>query len=165
MIHLDYREYDADEMLARAAAFRDEYCRRRTVRDFSDRPVSRAVIDECLVAAARAPSGANLQPWHFVVVSNPAVKRQLREAAEMEEYAGDADSHAQPDGLSQSDPRQARKRTAVPAAGRRLSRRRRRGACHQQEAAQQRGVVGRVWLPGLVGLTREGLENSRAVAV
>lgn len=86
MIPLDYREYTPVEMLARAAAFRDECCRRRTVRDFSDRPVARAVIDECLLAASHAPSGANLQPWHFVVVSSREVKRRIREAAEKEEY-------------------------------------------------------------------------------
>jgi iodotyrosine deiodinase len=59
--------------------------RRRTVREFSDRPVERAVIENCLLAAATAPNGANLQPWHFVVVSDPAIKRRIREAAEVEE--------------------------------------------------------------------------------
>ena len=59
--------------------------RRRTVRDFSDRPVSREVIEECLRAAGSAPSGANLQPWHFVAVSDPALKHEIRLAAETEE--------------------------------------------------------------------------------
>jgi nitroreductase len=58
---------------------------RRTVRHFSDRPVARTVIDQCLLTAGGAPSGANLQPWHFVVVSDPQVKRRIREAAEQEE--------------------------------------------------------------------------------
>jgi nitroreductase len=58
---------------------------RRTVRDYSSRPVPREVIEQCLRTAGSAPSGANLQPWHFVVVSDPAVKRQIREAAEREE--------------------------------------------------------------------------------
>jgi iodotyrosine deiodinase len=58
---------------------------RRTVRHFSDRPVAREVIDQCLLTAGGAPSGANLQPWHFVVVGDPAVKRRIREAAEEEE--------------------------------------------------------------------------------
>ncbi len=60
--------------------------RRRTVRQFSNRPVPRDVIESCLQIAGSAPSGANFQPWHFVVVSNPEVKRRIREAAEKEEY-------------------------------------------------------------------------------
>ena len=58
---------------------------RRTVRHFSDAPVAREVVEQCLLAAGSAPSGANLQPWHFAVVSDPAIKRQIREAAEIEE--------------------------------------------------------------------------------
>jgi nitroreductase len=60
--------------------------RRRTVRQFSNRPVPREVIEDCLQIAGSAPSGANLQPWHFVVISDLEVKRQIREAAEKEEY-------------------------------------------------------------------------------
>jgi nitroreductase len=82
----NYREYPVEEMQRRAATFAAEMQRRRTVRSFSDRPVSRAVIEDCLRAAATAPSGANMQPWHFVVVSDPAIKRQIREAAEIEEH-------------------------------------------------------------------------------
>jgi len=59
--------------------------RRRTVRNFSDRPVPREVIEYCIRAAGTAPNGANLQPWHFVAVSDPAVKREIRIAAEAEE--------------------------------------------------------------------------------
>ena len=59
--------------------------RRRTIRDFSDRPVAREVIEYCLRAAGTAPNGANLQPWHFAAVSNPAVKHEIRVAAEAEE--------------------------------------------------------------------------------
>jgi nitroreductase len=81
-----YREYPPDEMLRRAAEFRAELQRRRTVRYFSDRPVAREVIEDCLLAAASAPSGANLQPWHFVVVSDPTIKRHIRAAAEKEEH-------------------------------------------------------------------------------
>ncbi|HET6342482.1 MAG TPA: nitroreductase family protein [Gemmatimonadota bacterium] len=77
-----YQGYAEDEMLRRAEAFRAEMARRRTVRDFSARPIPRAVIEECLRAAGTAPSGANLQPWHFVVVSDPELKRKIREAAE-----------------------------------------------------------------------------------
>ena len=80
-----YVEYPPDEMLVRARGLAAELQRRRTVRDFSDRPVPRAVIEECLRAAGSAPSGANQQPWHFVAVSDPAVKRRIRVAAEAEE--------------------------------------------------------------------------------
>jgi len=74
-----------NEMTGRAAAFYEEIRRRRTVREFSDRPVSREVIEYCLRAAGTAPSGANLQPWHFVVVSDDAIKRRIRIEAEREE--------------------------------------------------------------------------------
>ncbi|HEY7753905.1 MAG TPA: nitroreductase family protein [Steroidobacteraceae bacterium] len=80
-----HREYPPEEMAARAKAFADEMGRRRTVRDFSARPVPRELIEEFLRAAGSAPSGANQQPWHFVAVSDPAVKRRIREAAEAEE--------------------------------------------------------------------------------
>lgn len=73
-------------MLRRAAEFRQQMQRRRTVRFFSDRPVPREVIEDCLLAAGTAPSGANLQPWHFVVVSDPAIKHRIRVEAEAEEY-------------------------------------------------------------------------------
>ena len=81
----DYREYSEEEMKARAAGFYDEVRRRRTVRHFSDRPVPREIIEDCLRAAGTAPSGAHLQPWHFVVVSEPETKRKIREGAEKEE--------------------------------------------------------------------------------
>ena len=74
-----------EELVARAAAFQREMGRRRTVRDFSDRPVPGAVIEDCLRTAGSAPNGANLQPWHFVAVSDPALKHQIRIAAEAEE--------------------------------------------------------------------------------
>ena len=74
-----------DEVRRRAAAFRDDLRRRRTVRHFSNRPVERAVIEDCLMTAGSAPSGANLQPWHFVVVGQPALKTRIRDAAEAEE--------------------------------------------------------------------------------
>lgn len=77
--------YRDDERLARAQAFADELARRRTVRDYAATPVPRAVIEACLRAAGSAPSGANQQPWHFVAISDPALKRRIREAAEAEE--------------------------------------------------------------------------------
>ena len=74
-----------DELLRRAQNFYEIMARRRTIRDFSDRPVAREVIEYCLRAAGTAPNGANLQPWHFAAVSDPAVKREIRAAAEAEE--------------------------------------------------------------------------------
>src|SRR5881227_506877 len=74
-----------DELLRRAKEFYETVQRRRTFRDFSDRPVPRKVIEYCIRAAGTAPSGANLQPWHFVAVSDPVVKQQIRIAAEKEE--------------------------------------------------------------------------------
>jgi iodotyrosine deiodinase len=80
-----YQSYPLAEMQARASTFYDEMRRRRTVREFSDRPVPRSVIEACLRTAGTAPSGANQQPWHFVAVSDPAVKSHIRQAAEAEE--------------------------------------------------------------------------------
>jgi nitroreductase len=80
-----YHEYAPEDMVRRAREFHHDIARRRTVRDFSRRPVRREVIEHCLRAAATAPNGANLQPWHFVVIGDPALKRRIREAAEVEE--------------------------------------------------------------------------------
>ena len=81
----DYHEYPVEEMRQRLNDFYTEVNRRRTVREFSDRPVPRDIIETALMAANTAPSGANLQPWHFVAVSGAATKRKIREAAEIEE--------------------------------------------------------------------------------
>ena len=72
-------------MRRRAADFAEEMQRRRTVRHFSDRAVPREVIEDCLRASGTAPSGANRQPWHFVVVTDAAAKSRIRELAEKEE--------------------------------------------------------------------------------
>jgi len=80
-----YIEYSIEEMGQRATSFRTEMQRRRTVRHFSDRSVPREIIEECLITAGTAPNGANLQPWHFVVVSDPKIKHEIRVAAEQEE--------------------------------------------------------------------------------
>ncbi len=81
--------YDLDvpaaEMQLRADALLGTLSARRTIRDFSDKPVPRALIETCLKTAASAPSGANHQPWYFVAISNPDIKRQIRLAAEAEE--------------------------------------------------------------------------------
>jgi len=80
-----YREYPQEEMRERARSFHEQMSRRRTVRDFSSRPIDRTVIESCLLAAGTAPSGANLQPWHFTVITDGEIKRRIREAAEVEE--------------------------------------------------------------------------------
>lgn len=77
-----YHEYAVEESEKRALNFFEEMKRRRTVRDFSNRPVSRDIIENCLRTAATAPSGANLQPWHFVVISDPSVKNKIHDEAE-----------------------------------------------------------------------------------
>ncbi len=78
----EYKEYDPDEMKRRAHEFFELMKRRRTVRDFSNRPVDRKVIEDCIQTAGTAPNGANMQPWHFVVVSDPETKRKIRAEAE-----------------------------------------------------------------------------------
>lgn len=85
-VHLStFHEYPPEIMRRRAAEFYAEMRRRRTVRHFSDRPVPQEIIEDCLRAAGTAPSGANQQPWHFAVVSDPDIKRRIRLAAEAEE--------------------------------------------------------------------------------
>jgi nitroreductase len=84
-VPLEFRRYSPEEMQARARAFREEMARRRTVRQFSPEPVPVEVIEDCITTAASAPSGAHQQPWTFVLVSDPLLKQQIREAAEAEE--------------------------------------------------------------------------------
>ena len=81
----EYRRYPVEKMRRRVRSFRQEMERRRTVREYSDEDVPREIIEEAIRAAGRAPSGANMQPWHFSVVQSGDVKRQIREAAEAEE--------------------------------------------------------------------------------
>ena len=83
--HSDYREYAPDDMQRRASEFYADLRRRRTVREFSRRPVPRDIIENCILTAGTAPNGANLQPWQFVVISDPTIKHKLRVAAEEEE--------------------------------------------------------------------------------
>ncbi len=85
--HDQYQEYPVAEMKARAESFYEEMKRRRTVRDFSDRQVPREIIETCLKTAGRAVSGANMQPWQFVVIQNAEIKHRIRVAAEKEERA------------------------------------------------------------------------------
>ena len=83
--HSSYRQYPVEEMQKRSKEFLKEIVRRRTVRDFSEEPVPRDIIENCIKAAGSSPSGANHQPWHFVVVTDPDIKTDIRKAAEEEE--------------------------------------------------------------------------------
>lgn len=83
----DFTERDIEAMRARSRDFFDDLKRRHTVRDFRPDAVPIDIIETCIAAAGRAPSGANHQPWHFAVVGDPVVKRAIREAAEEEERA------------------------------------------------------------------------------
>jgi len=84
-IPLDFERLGPETQAARLAEFATRLARRRTVREFSPDPVPRRLVEEAVRVAGRAPSGANLQPWHFVLIEDPAVKKQIREAAEAEE--------------------------------------------------------------------------------
>ena len=84
-IPLEFQRYPEAEMLERAEQFYETHRTRRTVRDFSDETVPRKLIEDAIRSAGSAPSGANLQPWHFAVVESPEVKREIRTAAEEEE--------------------------------------------------------------------------------
>lgn len=99
--HIEYQGIDLPdrmtlsdpEMRAQASAFYARMQQRHSVRDFTDRPIDRTVIEDCVRTAGTAPSGANHQPWHFVAISNPAFKHEIRLAAEEEErrfYEGGA---------------------------------------------------------------------------
>jgi len=77
--------YGPEPMLERSSAFYQWLDKRRSVREFSDAPVSKAVIEQLIMAASTAPSGAHKQPWTFCAVANPALKTKIREAAEKEE--------------------------------------------------------------------------------
>jgi len=80
--HQGYQEYQPEEMKKRARTFYEEMSLRRSVRKFSKRSVPAGIIEDCIRTAATAPSGANLQPWHFSVISDPEIKKNIREEAE-----------------------------------------------------------------------------------
>ncbi|MFT4862037.1 MAG: iodotyrosine deiodinase [Pseudohongiellaceae bacterium] len=84
-IALKFAAVDEKQMLARAQSFYATASTRRSVRDFADTHVPKPILEQCLLAAGTAPSGANRQPWHFAVVSNPQLKREIRLGAEQEE--------------------------------------------------------------------------------
>ena len=82
---LDFQEFTGEDMQSRSETFLNEMSKRRSIRTFSDRSVPIEIIYNCIQTAASAPSGANKQPWQFVVVKDPAVKVKIRQAAELEE--------------------------------------------------------------------------------
>jgi len=82
---IDFIEYPVEEMISRSENFYNDIKRRHTIRSFSDRPVPKEIIENCIKAAATAPSGANHQPWHFVAVHSDDIKKQIREQAENHE--------------------------------------------------------------------------------
>jgi iodotyrosine deiodinase len=86
--HVQYqpRTFTQKTTLQKSQDFYLEMDLRRTVRDFSDKPVDRAVIENIIKTASTAPSGAHKQPWTFCAISNPAIKKEIRKAAEQEEY-------------------------------------------------------------------------------
>lgn len=85
-IRYSHEHYSHEEMTERSAKFFDWMETRRSVREFSDQPVPKEVIENVIKSASTAPSGAHKQPWTFCVVSNPEIKSKIREAAEKEEY-------------------------------------------------------------------------------
>lgn len=84
-VPLDFRRLPEDEMRRRAQAFYEEMSRRRSVREFTPDPVPRELIDQAIMTASTAPSGAHQQPWTWVVVGDPETKHEIRVAAEREE--------------------------------------------------------------------------------
>jgi len=78
--------YAEEEMLFRSKVFYEWVNKRRTVRDFSDKPIPKEVIENIILSASSAPSGAHKQPWTFCIVSDPSIKSEIRRAAEKEEY-------------------------------------------------------------------------------
>ena len=95
--------YEAEEMALKSQSFLKFMATRRSVRDFSDKPISESVIEDLILSASTAPSGAHKQPWTFCVVKNPEIKRQIREAAEIEESES-YDSRMNDDWLKDLEP-------------------------------------------------------------
>ena len=85
-IPYDFTPHTSEQVRTRARAFLEEMDRRRSIRHFSDKPVPKSVIEDLIMTASTAPSGAHKQPWTFCAVSDPEIKREIRKAAEKEEY-------------------------------------------------------------------------------
>ena len=86
--HIQYQPltFPEEQMIKRASDFYEMADRRRSIREFSDKPVPREIMLDIIRTAGTSPSGANKQPWTFCLVSDPAIKKQIRDAAEEEEY-------------------------------------------------------------------------------
>lgn len=85
-IPLPYQaDFSDEQMLELSQKFNTSLQNRRTVRDFSEKHVQKEIIEQCILAAGSAPSGAHMQPWHFVAIQNKDMKSQIRQAAEIEE--------------------------------------------------------------------------------
>jgi iodotyrosine deiodinase len=82
----DFKRLSKDEMVKRSSKFLNEMKKRRTIRNFSSKNISQKIIDNCVKTALTAPSGANMQPWHFVIVTETKIKKQIRIAVEKEEH-------------------------------------------------------------------------------
>ncbi|MCZ6520218.1 MAG: nitroreductase family protein [Bacteroidetes bacterium] len=78
--------YSPDEVISRSHSYYEWLDSRRTVRDFSNKPIPKKIIDHLILSASTAPSGAHKQPWTFCVISDPQIKSKIKEAAEQEEY-------------------------------------------------------------------------------
>ena len=91
--HIRYQSANLspDEQVARSLQYYDNMNKRRSVRDYSDKPVHKEIIETIIKTASTAPSGAHKQPWTFCVVENPEIKRQIRKAAEAEEIKSDSE--------------------------------------------------------------------------
>lgn len=98
-----FEEVGEEEMRKRSGDYRAFLDKRRSIRDFSDRPVPQSVIEDIIMTASSAPSGAHKQPWTFCAVSNKEIKRQIREAAEKEEYES-YNSRMPPEWLADLEP-------------------------------------------------------------
>lgn len=93
MPYIDYQRFPPDQMIQRAREFESQLTKRRTIRDYENTPVPKDVIQSCIRTASSAPSGANMQPWHFSVITDATKKQEIRAAAEEEErefYSGKA---------------------------------------------------------------------------
>jgi nitroreductase len=126
---LDFERLNPDEQRRRSDDFLSRIATRRTVRDFSEETVPWEIVRNAVRAAATAPSGANRQPWRFIVISDPAIRREIRLAAEAEEK----DAYPFADGFLEQGPRPPAAREALPADSGRLSRPRRESARHPQK--------------------------------
>jgi len=82
----DFKRIPEDRMLKRSTEFLEEMKKRRTVREFSSKEVPLEIIENCVKAAITAPSGANMQPWHFIIITDSEIKKKIRIAAEKEEH-------------------------------------------------------------------------------